>query len=177
MFRVSCGVVAALALALASVLSGCGSPPAAQFVDSEVDWKEAGVPDAPDFDVGRLIPLDAPRGSALSFGIDPGTISIGNDGVVRYVVVASSASGATNALFEGIRCSRGEYRLYARHNPEGGWTQVKDSDWESLFGSMPSRHPLAVAQAGVCVGRAPNGPLDVMLRTLRGTKHWRRGPI
>ena len=38
-----------------------------------------------------LIPLDIP-GSTLRFGVDPASVTIGSDGIVRYVVVASSTT-------------------------------------------------------------------------------------
>ena len=43
---------------------------------------------------------------SLKFGVDPATIVITGDGVVRYVVVASNQEGgAINAFYEGVRCS------------------------------------------------------------------------
>ena len=36
--------------------------------------------------------------------------------MVRYVVVATSDSGAVNAIYEGIRCDTGRFKVYARHN-------------------------------------------------------------
>lgn len=152
--------------AAAATLLLAASAASAQYVDPALDWKEADVPQAPAFDSARLIPIDAPRGSSLKFGIDPETISIGADGVVRYVVIASSAQGANNVLYEGIRCSTGEYRLYARWLGND-WSPARGSDWQSLYANMPSKHPLAIAQAGVCTGRAPNGPVATLVRALR----------
>lgn len=161
MRRASSGYVLAVLLLLAAPAVS------AEYVDPNLDWTESGLPDSPPvFDAKRLITIDAPRGSSLRFGIDPETISIGEDGVVRYVIVASSDQGATNAIYEGIRCSTGEYRAYARESGNG-WSRVRDSQWQSVFANMPSRHPLRAAEAGICVGRAPNGPVATMLRTLR----------
>ena len=36
---------------------------------------------------------------------------IGKDGIVRYVVVATSATGAVNAMYEGLRCDRAVLRV------------------------------------------------------------------
>lgn len=157
-----------IAVFAAAMLLLAASAAAAEYVDPQAAWNESGIPATPpSFDMSRLIQVDAPHGSSLKYGIDPNTLSISDDGVVRYVVVASSAQGAVNALYEGIRCSTGEYRLYARHSPESGWSRAKGSEWQSVFDDMPSKHPLAIARAGVCIGRAPNGPLGTMLRTLR----------
>ena len=39
----------------------------------------------------RLIRVPGPDGSSLKYGIDPTTLSVTPEGVVRYVIVASSA--------------------------------------------------------------------------------------
>jgi len=73
--------------------------------------------------------------SALKFGIDPKTLSIGKDGVLRYVMVATSSSGAMNAMYEGIRCSTGEYKTYARYFPGSGWSKASSVEWQALRGT------------------------------------------
>jgi hypothetical protein len=88
----------------------------AQLAGDDLDWKEAEVPTPPAFEIARLIPFEVTADSAIRFGLDPASISIGKDGVVRYVVVARSTSGVVTGLYEGIRCARGEFRTYARHN-------------------------------------------------------------
>ena len=44
--------------------------------------------------------------SSNRFFVDVDTLSIGKDGVVRYVLVVRSAGGAENVSFEGIRCEK-----------------------------------------------------------------------
>jgi hypothetical protein len=52
--------------------------------------------------------------------LDPGSISVGTDRIVRYVLVARSPSGVENVTFEGMRCPN-EYRVYAVGRPDGTW--------------------------------------------------------
>ena len=52
-------------------------------------------------------PTDRPMPAVL---IDQRTQAIGEDGVVRYVLVVRSASGAESVSFEGLRCATGERR-------------------------------------------------------------------
>ena len=59
-------------------------------------------------------------GSEFRFYIDGATLSVGSDGIVRYVLVARSPSGVDNVSFEGMRCA-GEYRPYALGRPDGTW--------------------------------------------------------
>lgn len=138
----------------------------AQLAPTDPDWREVEAPPAPAFTVEGLIPLDAPR-SSLRFGVAPASITIGSDGVVRYVVVASSPSGAMNAMYEGIRCKTGEYKTYARHSPGSGWVIARDPQWMSLQAAPMPRHALAVARNGACVGHGATLSTDRIVRDLR----------
>jgi hypothetical protein len=151
---------ALLALALAA------APAFAQLAPSDPDWKEVDAPLPPALRTQGLIPLEMP-GSALRFGVDPASVTLGADSVVRYVVVASSTTGAVNAMYEGIRCSSGEVKTYARHNPDSGWVPVRNADWEALSQRPNSRHSLLIARTGACVGHAPNRSAQTIVRDLR----------
>jgi hypothetical protein len=152
------------ALMLCLSLTGALAQPAAD----NPDWKESEAPPPPALDLQRLVPFDVSVNSALSYGIDPVSLNVGRDGVVRYVVVARSASGATNAMYEGIRCGSGEVKTYARHSSDGRWNVVSQPEWRSLFGYMPSHHARALAAQGLCSGNAPASSPDAILRDLKG---------
>ena len=140
---------------------------AAQFNPDAMDWKEGEVPPAPAFDAGKLLVFDVSTGSSLVYGVDPATLRIGNDGIVRYVVVATSRTGARNVLYEGIRCSSGEFKTYARHSAEGGWRPVDKPEWRSMFGNMPSRHALQLARTAVCNKSAPTASVGEIAYKLK----------
>src|SRR3569832_466688 len=95
------------------------------------DWKEIEVPPPPALRTSGLVEIDVGGGSQFRFGVDPQSVAIGKDKVVRLVVVATSSSGAVNAIYEGLRCDRGEYRVYARSSGQG-WRPV-ETEWKSLF--------------------------------------------
>ncbi|MEO5669323.1 MAG: CNP1-like family protein [Ramlibacter sp.] len=135
----------------------------AQLVPADPDWREVEAPPPPAVKLDGLIPIEMPR-SGLRFGVDPASVAIGEDGIVRYVMVATSESGAVNAIYEAIRCNTAEFRVYARYNPGSKWTIAKDSLWRPL---QDSRHSLVIARTGVCMGRAPNRPVAQILRDLR----------
>ncbi len=137
-----------IAVFAASVLAPLHA--SAQGRVEEREWKEVEAPPPPAFDVGRLIPFESNLSSSLQFGVDPATLSIGADGVLRYVVVARSPSGTINAMYEGIRCSSGEYKTYARYNPGSGWNRVSDPQWEMMRNSANTRHTLQLARQGGC---------------------------
>lgn len=156
---------------MAVVLLACVACSAfAQLAAEDPDWKETQAPPAPAFSTRKLVPLDMGSNQALKFGVDPATLSLSKDGVVRYVVVASSASGATNAMYEGIRCATGEFKTYARATTAGTWNTVEDPQWLSLYANIPSRHALALAEQGVCNGRAPANSVEAIIRQLTSTQ-------
>lgn len=140
----------------------------AQTVPSDPDWREAQSPAPPALDLKGLIALDIP-GSSLRFGVQPASVSIGADGIVRYVVVATSPSGAVNAIYEGIRCGSGDFRVLARHNPDSGWTIANDSPWRSLHEQPRSRHSLLIARTGACIGHGTNKSATRIVRDLRSS--------
>ena len=151
---------------LALALAGVAFAASAQIDLDNPDWKELDAPPPPALRTQGLIPLEVPA-SSLRFGIDPASVSVGSDAIVRYVVVATSSSGAVNGIYEGIRCGSGEVKVYARHNPDTGWVPARNSDWQSLHSTRNSRHSLLVARNGVCAGTMPNGPAIQIVRDLR----------
>jgi hypothetical protein len=138
----------------------------AQMAPVDPDWREAEAPPPPAFRQSGLIALDMPR-SSLRFGVDPASVSLGSDGIVRYVVVAASATGAVNGLYEGIRCDTAEFKVYARYNAGSGWTVAKESPWRPLHDAQTSSHSLLIARTGACVGHAPNRSATQIVRDLR----------
>ena len=153
---------------LGAVLAVAALPAFAQFhLNDKPNWVEGDVPPPPaQVRTQGLVALDMGRGTSLQWGVDPASVQVGDDGVVRYVVVATSASGTVNAIYEGIHCSKGEVKVYARHNPDTGWTPSK-ADWQSLHERQHTRHSLVIARTGACIGQAPAGNATQVVRALR----------
>lgn len=139
-----------------------------QFAVEEPEWKESDIPPPPAFDMSKLVNLDVSPNSSLVYGVDPASISITkSDGVVRYVMVAASASGARNVMYEGIRCATGEFKTYARYSTDAKWSMASNPEWRSMFGNMPSKHPLRLAKAGVCDNATPAASVKDILSQLK----------
>lgn len=128
----------------------------AQLV-ADPDWNETEVPPPPSFDKNRLIPIEMPKYVSVKLGVDPQTISVTPDGIVRYVVVATNTAGSVSAMYEGIRCSSGEVKTYARLTSSSQWSPVPDPEWRGLNDNLPSKHAMVLAKQGVCEGRAASG--------------------
>lgn len=144
----------------------------AQIADLDPDWKEQDVAPPAVFRTDRLIPIEMPRYVSVKVGIDPETLTISSDGIVRYVVVASSPSGNQNAAFEGIWCRTGDVKIYARYGSDGKWNVVRNAEWKPLSGNQPSMHALAMARQGVCNGRsAAASSTQEIIRMLKLSSH------
>lgn len=161
---------AGLACAFAS---GAGAALLQQDPD-EAPWQEGEVPAAPAFNADKTVGIDVSLHSELSYGIDPSTLTVGADGVVRYVLVARSRQGALNVLYEGLRCASAEVKTYAHWNPgtPGAWQSNREPQWRALTGHAASGPARALAHNGLCDGVTPNGNPDKMLRDLRYGKRF-----
>ena len=91
--------------------------------------REVALPPPPK---GDLIEFFVSAASSFKFFIDPQSLSVGDDGVVRYTLVARSPSGAQSASYEGIRCGRaGLYRVYAFGNG-AAWSKSTLAEWRPI---------------------------------------------
>lgn len=152
---------AALACALA-VSANCSLAQSGGNGTDNPDWAEEAVPAPPAFSKDRLIPLDMPHYVSVKVGVDPQTIVVGSDGVVRYVIAMVNASGGTSAVYEGIRCITDEVKTYARLNSDGSWSLQKDPVWKSVNDNMPSRHAQAFARQGGCQSRLATSRQEIV---------------
>ena len=121
-----------LVLALAPATLFAFQPEWGQFdfdFDNEKPWKElqAQLPGYPKDE--NLLPIYVTAIATNKFFIDGNSISVGEDGVVRYTLVVKSPQGAVNVTFEGIRCSTAEYKLYAFGHSDGAWGKARSSKW------------------------------------------------
>ncbi|MBR6976091.1 MAG: hypothetical protein IKH84_04235, partial [Ottowia sp.] len=85
-------------------------------------------------------------------------------GIARYVAVARGVS-AVNASYEGIRCSTGEWRVYARQIPSEAW-QPASSGWQEMLDAR-SLHAHWFAKIGICEGRSMRTDTRDIVRLLR----------
>ena len=138
----------------------------AQLASSDPDWKELDSLAPPAVNFTQLIAIDG-RSADLQFGIDPASLSVDSDGVVRYVVVAQSASGARTVLYEGIRCNTGQVRTYARKNSDEAWVTVRDGGWRLLRDGQRSAHALAAARQGLCFGNGTPRSVREIVQALK----------
>lgn len=155
--------------ALAALLScGFGANTLAQGFFEEKVWNESEAPPPPPVDFTKLLAFNMASGLALVYGVDPASVSISkSDGLVRYVMVATSASGARNVMYEAIRCSTAEVKTYARFTSAGLWRSVEKPEWRSMLGNMQSKHALQFARAGACDAATPVSSVAELVNKLK----------
>lgn len=107
----------------------------------------------PPLNRARLVELKQNPSSsgAFRYYVDWGSVSAGDERIVRYVLVARSAAGVENVTFEGLRC-QGEYRVYAVGRPEGGWGG-QPSEWRPIPRNPNAAQPM-LANEYFCPGHA-----------------------
>lgn len=128
-----------------------------EYEESEVDtkvWQEEKVtpPAAPDAD--KLIPFEVSVDNPNRFFVDPASISIGKDGVVRFTVVIESSGGARTINYEGLRCITRERRLYAFGQQDGSWIESKKAPWIPMLKQqhkMINAYPAVLADEYFCL--------------------------
>lgn len=148
------------------LVTACVTAPAWGAWTDEKAWEEAEATPPAQFKTDRTIEFQTSSGSELRFGVVPETVTVGGDGVVRYVLVARSASGVSNVLYQGLRCGVGQFRTYALWHEGRGWVMQSGDwiDWANTSAGLPARR---LAREGFCDGRLPNTPVSKMLNELR----------
>lgn len=86
------------------------------------------------------------------FFVDPASVSVGADGVVRFTLVIVASSGARNVSFEGMRCESRERRAYAFGRPDGTWARSRSGQWGRIREVVANRHYAALFQEYFCPG-------------------------
>ncbi|MFV1973494.1 MAG: CNP1-like family protein [Thiohalobacterales bacterium] len=131
------------------------------------EWKESTVdlPRWPEQD--DLLEVSIGRGGdPFHYYIDPESISISDDRVVHYVLVIISSAGAWNTSFEGILCSKGEYRRYA-YGSGRQWTPLAGSGWQRIIDDGKYSYRDTLYQDYLCDPGGPNPDVSGILRRIR----------
>lgn len=129
---------------------------AAQFLtDPDKDWEEEAyvLPPFPNADSLREFYVTAT--SPNEFYVDESSLDVGEDGVVRYVLVIRSPSGAESVTFEGLRCVSTESRIYATGRADGEWSKARRSEWEPIRANAYNMPRAILAGEHLCNGTVP----------------------
>lgn len=158
----------------AVVLGACGGPTrVVDFAaeDEKEHWKEIPVKLPPYPRDENLVQFAVGGGVPHRFYIDAPSLSVGEDGVVRYTLVTRTAGGATNVTFEGTRCDGRRQKYYAVGEAGGVWTPARNPHWRRIQLQDPDRQYRALVDDYLCVAASPRGNRQTILDRLK------RGPV
>lgn len=112
--------------------------------DAPRQWREADVqfPSAPLRE--NLLPLYVSAATVNKFFIDGASLSVGTDGVIRYVMVVETPEGGRNVTFEGMRCEARERRIYASGRLDGAWSKARKDEWIRIQDAYANRQHAAL---------------------------------
>ena len=134
-------------------------------------WEEAevGFPMAPN--QADCLSFYVSAATVNRFCVDAKSLSVGQDGVVRYTLIISAPSGVRNVSFEGMRCETREVRLYALGQSDGAWSKSRCEHWRKISEAGGNRHHATLFLEYFC----PDGVIvargDEALENLRRGGH------
>jgi hypothetical protein len=104
----------------------------ADFDEDKKSWKEieARIPPYPKPE--NLVRVQTGAATPHQFFLDANSLTLGEDGVMRYTVVVKTAGGANNVTFEGMRCETREQKLYAVGHTDNTWVRARDPKWQRI---------------------------------------------
>jgi hypothetical protein len=167
-------LAAVLLLPLAA--SAQWQPPRDQAADAidfgaEKDRQEADVvPPAPP-QAANLVRYEIGRPSSMTFHVDPASVSLAQDGVIRFTSVAKGEGSAQNVAFEGIRCDTRAYKTYAYGKADGTWYVLKDPQWKVLRSLTTDGYRFALYQDYFCPARESVASAAEAVDALRSGGH------
>jgi hypothetical protein len=157
--RASRAVLAAITVAIAA--SGFAQAPGERLRDSaadSIDFTEKPLDELPlqlpaPPKTGDLIEFDPGRPATLRFYVDPASLSVGTDRIVRFTIVVKVDGGASNVSYEGIRCKTRERKVYAYGRADGTWSQARAPQWTAIHGLNTDGYRFVLFENYFCPSR------------------------
>jgi hypothetical protein len=157
------------AFALIGGVAACAgqpaSPPADDLAAKPWEAQKAQLPPYPK--QGDLIPIYVGATRPFAFFVDRASVSVGQDRIVRYTLMARSLSGAVNVSYEGIRCQSYESRTYAFGRTDGTWVQSRNQQWIP-YSRYETDHHLILADDFFCSVRGAKTAEEAVQALVRG---------
>ncbi len=166
--------VALSAAAQAQNSFGDGTPRHNTGYEEDAPWQEQQELEPPAFPSQEdLREFYVSAVATNKYFIDARTLSVGTDGVVRYVLVVKTSGGATNISFEGINCRARSWKHYATGRSDSTWTRSRASriEWRPIENRPVNRHHAALSRDLFCPGGIAISTADEGRNALRLGKH------
>jgi len=123
----SCAIIAPLMASAqpVSIFPGDDDAEKKEFIEREVK-----LPPFPKD--GSLLQFDPSAANSNRFFVDADSISIDDDGTVRYTLVVKTPGGGENVSYEAIRCETTELKAYAFGRRDGTWSNARAPVWRKI---------------------------------------------
>lgn len=120
-----------------------------------------------------LVQIDLGPAATNKYFIDAATLAVGEDGVVRYVLVVRTAGGATNISFEGMHCATTSWKHYASGRSDKTWTvsRAARKDWRPIENKPTNPHHAVLSRSFFCPQGNPITSAEDGRNALRLGKH------
>jgi CNP1-like family protein len=144
------------------------------FDSDEKSWREIEAQLPPYPKAENLLPFDVSPSIPSHYFVDASSISVGTDGVVRYILVVRSAQGAETVSYEGLRCETRERKLYAFGHRDNSWARNRYAKWEYVEANKrQSEHQLVLYQDFFCADKFMVKDREEAVRALKDGAHYR----
>ena len=145
-------------------------PASAQQEDADgapAVWQETAVtlPAAPTKE--NLLSFNPNASGTMKFALDAKSLTVEKDEVVRYTLVITSASGASNVSYEGIRCKTMEKKSYAFGQADNSWAVAKRDAWDAIADGRVNRQHITLAKDFFCDGSRVAGKAETIIERIR----------
>ena len=90
----------------------------------------------------------------MQFFVDAKSVSVSEDGLVRYTTVARGDGGSANVSYEAIRCATREFKIYAYGKPDGTWSPARDPQWKPIRTVQMDGHRAILYASYFCPSRS-----------------------
>ena len=144
----------------------------------EAPWQEAEVEFPPPPARNNLVALDG-EGiiSSYDYFVDPTSVTLGSDQVMRYVVVVESDTGTSATYYEGMRCDTSQVKTFGYVTRQGVFKPLASSRWMQLRTSGPYVYRYVLASLYMCDREGwPIGEKQVRERLARNSSGVRLRP-
>ena len=132
---------------------GDGTPRYNEGFEEAAPWQEQQDVEPPSFPKPEdLREVYVGEVATNKYFIDASTLSVGPDGVVRYVLAVKTSGGATNISFEGINCGERSWKHYATGRSDGTWSKSRAArnEWRRIENKQLNPHHAALSRDLLC---------------------------
>jgi hypothetical protein len=139
--------------------------------EPEEAFKELKVPPPAYPEDRNLIQFPVTPASRNRFSVDGSTLSVGEDKVIRFILVIDTPEKARNVSFAGLRCKTREWKDYAFGERDRTWRVDETREWRLIHDVNQNNYQYTLFKQFLCYGGVmsggPAGKPETLVRNLK----------